>query len=192
MSLLDMVLITSKKIGDIQVAVTIEETATDDLTITEHPVERGAEITDHSFNMPSELVMKCGWSNADYAALTGALQALFNGQLPTADYVSSVYSQLLALQATRVPFTVQSSRRTYTNMLIQSLVVVTDEKTSAALMVTATLKQILIANTQVTTLPPRENQANPAATAGTQNTGVKAVVPATPAPGGAVAPTSWR
>ncbi|MDW3684909.1 hypothetical protein RA280_24775 [Cupriavidus sp. CV2] len=186
-----MVLITSKKIGDIQVAVTIEETATDELTITEHPVELGAEVSDHAFKRPSELVMKCGWSNADYAALLGAFQALFSGELPTADYVNSVYSQLIALQATRTPFTVQSSRRVYQNMLLKGLTVVTDPKTSAALMVTATLREVIIVNTQATTLPPRENQADPQSTAETQNTGVKAAVPATPAPGGAGAPTSW-
>lgn len=186
-----MVLISSKSIGDITVAVSIEETATDELTITEHPVELGAEISDHAFKRPAELVMKCGWSNADYAALIGVFQALFNGQLPTADYVNSVYSQLLALQATRRPFTVVSSRRIYPNMLLKGLTVVTDQKTSATLMVTASLREVIIVNTQVTTLPPRESQANPQATAETVIAGVKSAIPAIPAPGGIIPPTAW-
>ncbi|MNL73606.1 hypothetical protein D3C87_1990870 [compost metagenome] len=66
---------------------------------------------------------------------------------------------------------------------------VKDQKTGEALSVTATLKQIRIVQTQATRLPPKENQASPQATAETQNTGTKAAMPATPAPGGSVPPT---
>lgn len=58
------------------------------------------------------------------------------------------------------------------------------------MILTVTAKQIKIVSTQVTTLPPRENQADPASTAETGNGGTKAAMPATPAPGGAVPPGS--
>ncbi|MCT9017096.1 hypothetical protein N6G05_26455 [Cupriavidus gilardii] len=184
--------LSPKMIGDIRVPVTIEEAYQDDLQITEHPVEKGAEITDHAFKRQPEVVIKCGWSNSEIKALTDTLQAIFEGgSLPTADYISTVYSQLLALQEKRTPFTVVTSLRTYDNMLFRSLAVIRDQKTGAAMSVTATLKQVRIVNTQATTLPPRENQADPAATAETQNAGVKAAAPATPAPGGSVPPVQW-
>lgn len=188
---LDMITLSSKSIGDVAIQATIEEVYHDELQITEHPVEIGAEIADHAYKRQPEVVIKCGWSNADYAALLGAAQAIFSsGTLPTADYVNTVYSQLLALQESRVPFDVVTSRRQYTSMLLQGLTVINDAKTSGALMVTATCRQVLIANTRATSLPPNEDQATPASTAETADTGVKSAMPATPAPGGSVPPTS--
>ncbi|MGN5479530.1 phage baseplate protein [Cupriavidus basilensis] len=45
----DMILLSSKKIGDIEISATVEETYEDELQITEHPVEKGAQVTDHAF-----------------------------------------------------------------------------------------------------------------------------------------------
>ncbi|MBB3006044.1 phage baseplate protein [Cupriavidus alkaliphilus] len=189
--ILDMITLVPKSIGSITIPVLIEEAHQDELQITEHPVEKGAEINDHAFKRQPEVVLKCGWSNSDLAALAGLAQSIFSGGgLPSADYISTVYSQLLALQELREPFDVVTSLRMYDSMLFKGLAVLKDQKTGAALSVTATLKQLRIVETQVTTLPPRENQADPAATAETQNTGVKAATPATPAPGGSVPPTS--
>ncbi|WP_354676750.1 phage baseplate protein [Cupriavidus plantarum] len=187
----DMIFMVPKRIATIQIGVELEETHLDELQITEHPVEKGAEINDHAFKRQPELTLKCGWSNSQIAALAGTLQSIFEGgELPTADYVSTVYSQLLALQETRQPFDVVTSLRIYRDMLFKSLSVTKDQKTGAALNVTATLKQIRIVQTQATSLPSKEGQADPQATAETQNAGVKAAVPATPAPGGSVPPTS--
>lgn len=183
---LDMILLSSKKIGDITISATLEEVYHDELTITEHPVENGANINDHAFKRPNEVIIKCGWSNADYTAILGGTPAKVNNGMPaTSTYVDAVYSQLLALQESRKPFDLVTCRRQYSNMLIQSLMVINDDKTSGALMVTATLREVIIVKTKATTLPPRDVQEDPAATAETENKGTKAPVPATPAPGGA-------
>ncbi|MCA7953850.1 hypothetical protein LGM43_26635 [Burkholderia seminalis] len=191
MSILDAVLITTKTIGSIQVAVSIEERYSDELTVTDHTVEVGADITDHSYRRPSELTMQCGWSDSDYTALLGALQGIFNGSLPKGDYVDSVYSQLLALQQSRQPFSVTTSRRRYDNMLLTSLSTVTDLKTNSALIVTASMREIIMVESRVTKLPPKSNQLNPASTAETVNMGTKQLVTGNPAPGGAVPPANW-
>lgn len=191
MSFLDMVLISSKQIGSITIGVSIEETAIDELEVTEHPVARGAPITDHAFRRPAELILQCGWSNSDLRALLGGAQVQFAGGTANGDYVSGVYSQLLALQQLRQPFDVVTTRRVYNNMLLTGLTTVTDAKTFAVLIVKATLREIIIVDTAETTLPPRENQVSPEKTAETQDTGAKAVIPGNPAPGGAVPPTQW-
>ncbi|MCA8339497.1 phage baseplate protein [Burkholderia multivorans] len=188
---LDMVLLSSKSIGNIKIAVSIEERHNDELTITEHPVEVGANINDHAFRRPSEVVMRCGWSNADYEALLGTFQALFDGGLPSDDYVSGVYSQLIALQRSRQPFDVVTSRRQYQSMLIAGLSVTTDAKTSAALIVTATLRELRLVTSKVTTLPPKANQADPSATSEVQDMGTKRLIAGNPSPGGAVPSGSW-
>lgn len=191
MSFLDIITLVPKTIGPVKIGCTFEEAHQDELQITEHPVEKGAQINDHAFKLQPEVTIQCGWSNADLAALIGTLESIFTGGgLPSADYISTVYSQLLALQETRQPFDVVTSMRMYRDMLFKSLRVVKDQKTGEALSVTATLKQIRIVQTQATRLPPKEDQADPKATAETQNTGTKAAMPATPAPGGSVPPTS--
>lgn len=191
MSFLDIITLVPKTIGPVKIGCTFEEAHQDELQITEHPVEKGAQINDHAFKLQPEVTIQCGWSNADLSALIGTLESIFTGGgLPSADYISTVYSQLLALQETRQPFDVVTSMRMYRDMLFKSLRVVKDQKTGEALSVTATLKQIRIVQTQATRLPPKESQASPQATAETQNTGTKAATPATPAPGGSVPPTS--
>ncbi|MFC4421133.1 phage baseplate protein [Cupriavidus pampae] len=192
MSILDMIFLKSKRIDAIEIGVELEETHLDELQITEHPVEKGAEINDHAYKRQPELTLKCGWSNSQIKALAGALESIFEGgALPSADYVSTVYSQLLALQETRRPFDVVTSLRIYRDMLFKSLSVTKDQKTGAALYITATLKQIRIVQTQATTLPTRQDQADPQSTAETLTAGVKAALPAIPVPGGAIPSELW-
>jgi hypothetical protein len=192
MALMDLLQIAPKgKIGDIEIMATLEEIHTDALQITEHPIEVGAPIADHAYIRPSELVMRCGWSNSSFTALTGAIASLFDGGEVGEKYTDAIYSQLLALQQTREPFDVITSARQYSNMLISSLRLDRDKETSSILMITATLRQVIIVYTAVTALPPREDQADPASTAEIENTGVKQPIAATPSPGGAVSPEAF-
>ncbi|WP_369798641.1 phage baseplate protein [Pandoraea sp. E26] len=183
-------MIIPKMLDTIRIGVTIEEVYNDELQITEHPVEQGAAITDHAYKRQPDVVLKCGWSNADYAALLSSPVVDFDefGSTTQSEYIDAVYSQLLKLQESRVRFDAVTSRRKYSNVLLQGLRVVHDAKTSGALMLTATLRQIRIVQTKATRLPPRDDQADPSRTAETQNTGSKQAVPATPAPGGSVTP----
>lgn len=164
-----------RALGSISIQCVIEERHTDALTITEHPVERGAPISDHAYRRPAEVVVQCGWSNSSRAA--GG-----NG-----DYVREVYKALLALQESREPFDVSTGKRLYRNMLIASLAVTTDQKSEATLMVVATLREVIRVQTRVVAVPGAEVQANPKATAATHFTGVAQLRPATlspPATGG--------
>lgn len=190
MAIFDFLTLTPRSmIGPVEIAAALEEVLSDSLQVTEHPVEIGAAITDHAYKRPSEVVLRCGWSNSSLDAISAAVTSFFSsGGLTLADYVSGVYSQLLALQESRVPFDITTTRRRYSNMLITGLQVTTDSRSSNALMVQATCRQIIIVSTQSTTLPPREDQASPADTAEVENAGVKQVAPATPSPGGALPP----
>lgn len=179
-------------LGGISIACTIEEMHRDALEVTEHPVERGASITDHSFKRPVEVVLHCGWSNSSAAALFGgSTEQVSNSSMARSDYISAVYSRLLALQESRVPFSVTTTLRNYTSMLITSLQVTRDEKTSEALMVTATCREVILVGTKTSTLSPTENHKNPASTAEVINLGERQPIPATPAPGGSVPSSEW-
>lgn len=126
-------------IGPIDALVTFEERGTDRTTITRHPVERGAEITDHAYMEPAELQIRAGATNSSEDA--GGDEG----------YVTNLYARLLALQQALEPVQVQTGKRLYPVMLIESLEVTTDERTEAALMLIIILRQIIIVQTQVTT-----------------------------------------
>lgn len=174
-------------IDGIVIQATLEEVLTDTLEVTNHPVELGAEISDHAYMRPAEVVLRCGWSNSSFESIIGTVTALFDGGgLSMDDYITNIYSQLLALQQSFMPFDITTSKRQYTNMLITGLQVTTDNKTNNVLMVTATCRQIIIVETQVTNVASAANQSDPANTSETADTGAKSFAVDMPSPGGAV------
>lgn len=187
-----LTLTRKNKLGSIEVDATLREVMTDELQATEHPVEHGASIADHSYVRPSVVIIDCGWSNSNLKALVGAVTSLFSGGgVSRANYVNGIYSQLLKLQQSRELISVTTGLRNYDKMLITSLRVDRDEQTSEALMVSATCRQMLIVNTRSTTLPDQANQADPASTAEVVSMGGKQSAAATPAPGGTASPSDW-
>lgn len=144
--------------------VPIAEEHRDELTITEHPVEQGAAITDHAYKQPSHLTVRIGWSTSmpvnnplSLGNLTGipALNALslptFAGVWSTASdsAINNTYNTLLRLQTNRTLLTIATARRLYDNMLIESLSLTTDDKTEHALIVSMTLREVILVNTKV-------------------------------------------
>ena len=190
MALFDFLTLSPKsKIGDIEIAASIEETHIDALQLTEHPVELGAAITDHAYKKPSEVIIRCGWSNSGFDQLSDAVRAFFgNGEVARTAYIDGIYSRLLDLQDKRTPFDITTIRRQYTDMLLVALQVTTDQQTNNILMVQATCRQIIIVDTSATTLPARDSQANPADTSEIEDGGDKQLQPATPADAGAMPP----
>jgi hypothetical protein len=185
-------IVPTDNIGGIEIQATLEEMYSDTLQVTEHPVQAGALISDHAFKRPKEVMLRCGWSNSSAQAAVGAISGILTGGGPSvADYVGGVYSQLVALQESLTPFNVTTTLRTYTNMMFVSLSVLRDASTSQALMVTATLREVIITDTQSSVLPPQANQASPQNTAATQNMGPVLPLPATPAPGGSLQSFNW-
>ena len=65
----------TRQIGGIMMDITIEEEGTDELTITEHPVEQGAAISDHAYKEPARLRIRAMCSNSSLQA-QGASNAL--------------------------------------------------------------------------------------------------------------------
>lgn len=179
-------------IAGIPVECAIEQEHSDRLSVTHHPVESGADITDHSYKEPATVTMRCGWSNASFDALQNIVSGFFSGGSQSAsDYVSGIYSQLLALQEFRQKFTVVTLRRTYNNMLLSSLGVTTDKDSAQSLMVEASFEEVIIVSTSTTTLPPMSAQKTPASTAEVVSAGTKSVATGIPSPGGSVPPSKW-
>ena len=114
--------------------VTVEAVGQDALSITGAPVETGATLTDHSFKLPVRLEMVAAWSDC----------GKYDG------FIQVIYRRMLALQATRDPFTVYTSRRRYPNMLLESITDPIGASTYTAMLPRITFRELIISRTQTT------------------------------------------
>ncbi|MEJ2896222.1 phage baseplate protein [Bordetella avium] len=145
-----------RSIADVIPDVAVEEIHSDDLIVTDHPVEQGASISDHAFKKPAEVALRYGWSNSS------AVNNVMRGGLTVS--VEDVYQKLLALQESREPFDLITGKRAYNNMLIVSLKVETNIITNDVLYISAICRQIITVPTYLTAAAPHEDQSNPEVT----------------------------
>jgi len=108
------------------------------LTVTEHPVQTGANISDHAYLMPATVVMEIGMSDAMDAYESGQFQG------DTSKSVSA-YKTLERLHEARIPLTVVTRLGKYENMIIEHIHAPDEAKTQYGLKVTVTFKQIIMA-----------------------------------------------
>jgi len=147
--------IIERKIGDITMDATISEKHEDSLTVTEHPIEKGAAISDHAYKNPMWVTIIAGKGMKDGESVP-----------------RETYEALLELQQSREPFNIITGKREYENMLAQTINVMTDTDTENVLMVMLDCCEVIITETEVTQVPAsRQRQA--AKTQSATNTGTK-------------------
>jgi hypothetical protein len=137
--------------------VTINESAVDALTITQQPVQQGASIADHAFKKPVSFSIQIQFTDS-------LLQSL-----------SDIYASLLLLQSQFTPFTCVTPKRTYYNMLLETLSQTTDKKTENVLSIAATFQEVIIVPVSTTLIPPSQ-LSNPGVNAGITNVGNKSAL----------------
>ena len=143
----------------------IREEHTSTLHITEHPVQSGANVTDHAYIEPARLVMEIGMSDA--------MAAVYPGQFEDADTKSvSAYRTLLELQKSRLPLAVMTRLYLYQNMLIETITAPDDHKTQYGLRCTVALREIIVVDVAETTV-----SARPQTTGSTQQGAVQPTEP---------------
>ena len=130
-------------IGSVMPDVVVEEIHHDTLVITQHPVMNGCPVSDHAYRMPPQLQMKIGFS----ASTIGK-----GGD----SHIDESYKALINLQTSLQPFDVMTSKRGYSNMMIENIMVVTDIASFHVLNAVVTLKYVRRAGqaaTQVSSIP---------------------------------------
>lgn len=110
------------------------------LTVTQHPVQTGANISDHAFVNPIRMTMQIGVSDA----MAYRVGADYGGDGGTKSV--QAYRLLCKLQELRIPMQVVTRLNTYQNMLIESIDVSDDVSTLCALKATINLVQVLVVN----------------------------------------------
>lgn len=162
----------SRKIGLIIPDVVVSEKHQDALEITEHPVEIGAPVSDHSYKRPAEVTMEMGFSGGG-SLLDFADTSAIGISLGTSP--KEIYQQILDLQASRVPFDVTTGKRQYSNMLIRAIDVTTDRTSENVLMCVLTLREVIISQTQSISVADKADMQDGVSTSSVQNTGTKSV-----------------
>jgi len=138
-------------------------------TMTRHPVQTGASISDHIYIEPAQLVLEIGMSDAmDAYAPTGGTSA-WSGS--TSKSVSA-FQTLIALQFARAPLQITTRLRTYQNMFILNDIARDTYKTINGLRARIEFGQIFMADTSTT-----PNSARPQDTQNTQQGAVNPVAP---------------
>lgn len=110
------------------------------LTVTQHPVQTGANISDHAFVNPIRMTMQVGVSDA----MAYRAGADYGGDGKTKSV--QAYRLLCKLQELRTPMQVVTRLNTYQNMLIESIDVSDDVSTLCALKATVNLVQVVVVN----------------------------------------------
>jgi hypothetical protein len=166
--------VASGQVGIITADAVLTERHHDESEITEHPVEQGSVISDHIFNRPAHLDLTYAWAPGSQYNTS---------QDP--GFLNTLYGQMLQLKANATLFRVVTGKRTYENMAIKSLGVVTDKETENVLDLTIELVEILMALTSSSTISAMSQQSLPQKTAPTVPQGQVNLQPGTNFNGGA-------
>lgn len=129
------------------------------ITITSHPVQTGANISDHAYQNPSVLIMEIGMSdvmqgiiisqfmdtsNYSVSPYSGKLIKKTYSPAPVKSRSVTAYATLLQLQSSRLPLQVVTRQKIYQNMLIENIDSPDDMKTLYGLRATITFKEIFV------------------------------------------------
>lgn len=157
--------------------VVVSEHGNDRLRITRNPVEQGSTISDHAFKEPAQIEIRAGWAFSAQPGYLSFLPPPFNTlstPLPLitdSSFLSSLYKTLLQVQYFRAFVTVVTGKRVYKNMLMQSLLVTTNHETENVLMFSAVFEEILLAVTQIVSVPDASVMKTPQLNGATMNQG---------------------
>lgn len=135
------VIVFSPAVGPIRLSCILSEDHSSSVEITGNPIETGAEVNDHAYIKPKQVVLEIADENA---ALT--------------------YNALVTFQESRVPFYLVTGLKLYDNMLIQAIDAYRDKDTNSILKATVYIREVIIVSTAVAT--SSTNNGTPGASSG--------------------------
>jgi hypothetical protein len=124
--------------------------------ITEHPIQTGANISDHSYQLPASLTIEVGMSDVMDNYRVG--QWGTSETTPTKSIAA--YEKILEWQKSGNPLTVSTRLATYENMVIEHVSAPDDVKTKHGLRCMVSFKQIITAEVASTPATSAIQQVN--------------------------------
>lgn len=150
--------------------VVISEEHLDEVVVTRHPVDTGANVADHAYKQPSVLSCRFGWSD-NSSLVNSMLSGSFLRGITT---TQKVYEQFLKLMNSFELLTIKTGKRQYKNMLLTSLQTTSNGDTENALILDARFEEVLTATAVDVQLQP-ENMADASSTSGKSSFGLKSI-----------------
>lgn len=133
------------------VDVAVSEDHSFDSEVTEHPVERGADVADHVRARPITLTIEGLVSDDPIGTVRDQRLASAGGSIEHAPPSDDAFALLLSVRDAREPVTIVTSLRTYEDMVLTSLSVPRGARTGHALRFMATFVQVqLVTNLRTT------------------------------------------
>jgi hypothetical protein len=160
-----VILRPQRSIGsDIIADCVLEEIHSDEMEITQHPVQEGTTISDHAYRRPTELTLTYIWSG-------GGRQNVDR----STEFLVDTYTMIRQIYSDRNPLRVITGKATYNNMMIQGISVTTDRASENVLIARITLQELLVATVSTSTMaadPSHQTQpqkTNPVTNKGAAN-----------------------
>lgn len=128
---------------------TFKEDHTTEVVLTKHPVQTGANVTDHAYVLPAKLVFEIGMSDIMDSIIGGQWddnymqEGVWANDNPRS---RNAYQRLLQMQKDRFPLQVTTRLNTYQNMMIVHINAPDDYKTLYGLKCIVILEEIITAD----------------------------------------------
>lgn len=152
--------------------VVISEMHSDQVTVTNHPVDTGADLSDHAIIQPTTVTCTFAWSDSSRAINSALDGSILQGLETTKD----VYEKLLSLMRARQPLRLSTGKRAYENMIITALKTTSSVETESAAIIEITFQEVFMARAQTVSLS-RIKQKNAGRTGGKANRGSQQLIP---------------
>lgn len=169
---------STNSIDAVTLDASLSEKHAGDVDVPEHPVETGANISDHVRKKPEALSVDGILTDYPLESSRGDFKFVAaSGQTPGPGRARAMYEKLEAMRDSGTVIEVFASTKNYPNMLIRSLNRTHDKSTSGAFKFTAQLTEIRMAESQLVPVKrTKVNAAKPKVSGGKQ-TGTKADAP---------------
>ncbi|MBU1067777.1 hypothetical protein KKE60_08325 [Patescibacteria group bacterium] len=109
--------------------------------ITQHPVQTGANITDHSYALPAKLTMEIGMSDV----MEGYLFGQWGSDVSEPTRSVKAYQMLVDWKNYGIPLIITTRLKTYYDMVVAFVSAPDDARTKHGLKCMATFQQIFVA-----------------------------------------------
>lgn len=152
--------------------VTISEVHDDEVTVTQHPVDTGAAISDHAIVQPASVTCVFGWSDSSRALNSALDGSILKGMQTSKD----VYDRLVELKNQRALLRLSTGKRKYPSVVITKLKVSTTVDTESAAVIEVTFQEVFLVEAKTVSLAAIR-QKNPRKTASKTSGGSRSAVP---------------
>lgn len=152
--------------------VTISEVHDDEVTVTQHPVDTGAAISDHAIVQPASVTCVFGWSDSSRALNSALDGSILRGMQTSKD----VYDRLVELKNQRALLRLSTGKRKYPSVVITKLKVSTTVDTESAAVIEVTFQEVFLVEAKTVSLAAIR-QKNPRKTASKTSGGSRSAFP---------------